>query len=125
LEPGHTHPVIRIDHIHQVMLHTCAFIGTRLRGSHIHAPVHLIGVGIHDFATVAILGKRIRQSDAKTGFAGSGWTYNRYHPTAARGLQSIIAFHAVIIRRQRSLIRIGVPHRCHDFLPCAAVASTP
>ena len=69
LEPGDTHRIIRVDDVKQMMRDLGLFLRGRFRRADIHAPVHLVGVRVHDFRALAAFREGFRYGDAQSGLA--------------------------------------------------------
>ncbi len=78
----------------------------------IHAPIHLVCVGVDDFRLLAFARQRFGDGNAQPGFAGCGWTDNGYDLT----LQGRIGipcfaccFRSLSVERHRSArLQIGI-----------------
>ncbi len=79
LEASHRHGVIRIDDVDEMMPDLSPFLGARLGGADIHAPIHLVGIGVDDFGPFAFGRQRFGDGDAESRLAGCGRPHDGDH----------------------------------------------
>ena len=81
LEPRHGHGIVRFDDIDEMMPDLRPLLRARFGRADIHAPIHLVCVGVDDFRLFAFACQRFGDGNAQPGFAGCGWSDNGHDLT--------------------------------------------
>ena len=74
LEPGHAHGFPGFDYIDQMVGHGGTFLGRGLGRTHIHPPVHLVGIGIDDLGLFTSLAQGQGKGHTQTRLSRCGRT---------------------------------------------------